>query len=84
MEQTEKEARLKQINKSLKIRRSIVYVCIFVAFLSMATDLMVTRNFFTHIGELMLVSLFAFGYAIYNDYAIKRLKSEKGKLKNEQ
>ena len=83
MEDSEKELQIKKINKSLRFRRRIVYCCIFVAFLSMAVDLMTTRNFFTHIGELMLLSLFAFAYAIYNDYIIKRLKNERAKLQNE-
>jgi hypothetical protein len=73
---------IEKINKSIKTRTIILYTCIGIAFVSMFVDISMTRNIFRHIGELMLVSLFAFGYAIYNDYAIKRLKKEKKALKD--
>lgn len=33
----------------------------------MGVDLMMTRNFFSHIGELMAASLFCFGLALFID-----------------
>ncbi len=81
MNQVDKSEIIK-INKSLKIRTIILYTCIGIAFVSMFVDISMTRNIFRHIGELMLVSLFAFGYAIYNDYAIKRLNKQKKEILN--
>ncbi len=77
------EEQLRKINKSIKVRSIILYTCIGIAFVSMFVDISMTRNIFRHIGELMLVSLFAFAYAIYNDYAIKRLNREKKALQDE-
>ena len=73
-----------KIKKSIKTRTIILYTCIGIAFVSMFVDISMTRNIFRHIGELMLISLFAFGYAIYNDSVIKRLRRELKNLENER
>lgn len=75
--------KIKKLKKSIKIRTIILYTCIGIAFVSMFVDISMTRNFFRHIGELMLISLFAFGYAIYNDSVIKRLRKQLKELENE-
>ncbi len=75
---------LPKLEKTLKIRNSIFYISIAVGFLSMAADLMITKNIFKHVPELMILSIFAFGFAIYNEGARKRLKIKIEKIKNEK
>ncbi|KAA0257076.1 hypothetical protein FHQ18_10940 [Deferribacter autotrophicus] len=69
---TEKE----KILRGIKIRKFIVNAAIVLAFFSMVLDLIITRNFFVHVGELMLVSLLSFGFAIFMTYQIKQLRSK--------
>ncbi len=73
---------LEKLKKALKIRDMIFYVSIAIGFLSMAADLMITKNIFKHVGELMILSIFAFGFAIYNEGARKRLKIKIEKIEN--
>ncbi len=41
----------------------------------MGVDLMLTRNFFTHIGELMALSIFCFALALFLDRGVREEES---------
>jgi hypothetical protein len=81
MSKQEKE-NLAKMKKALKIRNFIFYFSVAVGFISMAADLMITKNIFRHVGWLMILSIFAFGFAIHNEGARKRLKIKIEKIKH--
>ncbi len=53
--------------KKLFTRKRLSMGCAILGMILMGVDLMLTRNFFTHIGELMVASLLCFVTAIYLD-----------------
>ncbi len=73
----------KKLERSIKIRKWLLYFCIGFAFGIMFLDLSITRNFFKHNDILMLISILSLGMAIYIDSTIKRLRAEKKRLENE-
>ncbi len=74
---------LKKINRSIKIRKWLMYFLIGLGFGIMFLDLSITRNFFKHNDTLMLISIMSLGCAIYIDSSIRRLNEEKKRLENE-
>ncbi|WP_022849874.1 hypothetical protein [Limisalsivibrio acetivorans] len=65
-----------KIEKSIKIRKILGNLAVGLALMCMLADILTTRNIFTHVGELMLISLLSFGFAIFMDYQVKRLKRQ--------
>jgi hypothetical protein len=71
----------KKIERAIKRRKYIGNFAVGLALMCMLADILTTRNLFTHIGELMLVSLLSFGFAIFMDYQVKRLKNQLNEVK---
>ncbi len=74
---------LKKLERSIKIRKWILYFSIGFAFGLMFLDLSITKSFFKHDETLMLISILFLGLAIYIDSSIRQLRSEIKRRKNE-
>jgi len=65
-----------KLEKRIKIRKYIINGFIAIALISMLADILKTGNIFVHVGEFMLISLLSFGFAIFFDGQVKKLRKE--------
>ena len=72
-----------KLEKGIKRRKLISNIAIGLALFCMLADILTTGNLFKHIGELMLISLLSFGFAIFLDYQIKRMRRQLDEVKQQ-
>ncbi|ADD68021.1 hypothetical protein Dacet_1249 [Denitrovibrio acetiphilus DSM 12809] len=65
-----------KIKKGIKIRKYLMNGFIAIALLCMLADILRTGNLFIHVGEFMITSLLSFGFAIFFDGQIKKMRRQ--------
>ncbi|GEM_PF-4760227 len=73
---------LKDIDKLIAARKKLVTFSIIVAFGAMVGDFTFTQDFFKHVDALGVFSIFAFAYAGYNEWVLRKLLRGRDEIKN--
>lgn len=65
-----------KLEKGIKIRKYIINASVTIAMLCMLADILKTRNIFVHVGEFMLISILSFGFAIFMEGQVKKMRRQ--------